>query len=40
MIVIVTAVVSAAIVVVIGALIGVYMWKQRIIQKKRKGNQI
>ncbi|KAK6160203.1 hypothetical protein DH2020_003584 [Rehmannia glutinosa] len=35
-IVIISAAVSAAAVFVIGAVIGVYMWKQRIIQKKRK----
>ncbi|KAK6139214.1 hypothetical protein DH2020_027050 [Rehmannia glutinosa] len=37
-IVIISAAVSAAAVFVIGAVIGVYMWKQRIIQKKRKGS--
>ncbi|GFP88012.1 cysteine-rich receptor-like protein kinase 2 [Phtheirospermum japonicum] len=37
MIVIVSAAVSAAAVFGIGVVIGVYMWKQRIIQKKRKG---
>ncbi|KAL8035844.1 hypothetical protein ABFX02_12G122500 [Erythranthe guttata] len=37
-IVIVMACVSAAAVLIIGAVIGVYTWKQRIIQRKRKGS--
>lgn len=37
-IVIVIVAVSAAVVFTIGAVIGVYLWKQRMIQKKRKGN--
>lgn len=31
--------VSAAAVLIIGAVIGVYMWKQRIIRNKRKGEK-
>ncbi|KAI3467556.1 hypothetical protein Pfo_024219 [Paulownia fortunei] len=37
-IVIVIAAVSAAAVFIIGVVIGVYIWKQRMIQKKRKGS--
>ncbi|KAL0327277.1 UNVERIFIED_CONTAM: Cysteine-rich receptor-like protein kinase [Sesamum angustifolium] len=37
-ILIVVATVSAAAVLIIGAVIGVYLWKSRTIQKKRKGN--
>lgn len=37
-VVIVIAVVSSVIVSVVGVTIGVYIWKQRNIQKKRRGN--
>lgn len=37
MVVIVIAVVSAVVVLVVGAVIAFYMWKNKQIQKKRKG---
>lgn len=37
---IVVASISAAVVVILGALIGFYMWKTRIIEKKRKGRSL
>ena len=36
-VVLVVAVVSSVIVLVVGIAIGVYIWKQRYIQKKRRG---
>ncbi|KAL6983724.1 Cell division control protein 2 [Sarracenia purpurea var. burkii] len=37
-VVIVVAVVSSVVVLVVGGFIGVYIWKQRVIQKKRRGS--
>jgi len=39
-VVIVVAVVSSVIVSVVGVTIGVYIWKQRYIQKKRRGSSL
>jgi uncharacterized protein YneF (UPF0154 family) len=37
--VIVVSVVSSVVVLVVGIAIGVYIWKRRHIQKKRRGNK-
>lgn len=38
-IVIVIAAVSAAVALITGAVIAIHMWKNRIIEKKRRGNE-